>query len=290
MSVISIPSTNTPPVIQKPRQEANQQPLPEVAASEDDVPLSALLAQHTESFTGNGTPIIPVSVPIMAQVRPALCQQIWANKYVDLGFLLPSFSPPPQQSYTLQVDNRSNLSWSPAARPAKITCIEEWTSAFIRYMAVYADKYPTEVAAMLKYAEIGRDIAAKRKGVSFLEYDTQFRMSRESRPLPWDQIHMEFFLLTFPSNPTEAQPRSNRLFRASASQQPSKVRFLLNTCFLFNKKFGCRSRKCKRPNVCGFCRGPHTAYACAYTSIEHAARSMASKSTVTTSMPNTRSK
>ena len=81
-------------------------------------------------------------------------------------------------------------------------------------MAVYASKFPLEIPALLKYAEIVRDIASRKPGRSFLYYDTQFRQARETSLLSWDRIHTEFWLMACTAF---QQPSviSNRPFRTT---------------------------------------------------------------------------
>ena len=166
----------------------------EVTDSDDNFPFSSLLGQHTAQFTGNGIPTI--NTPIISQIKQSVCQTIWSNKYVELGLLLPnSINSSTNQAYTLQMDNTSNISLAPCNKTRKIHNIESWTSAFIRYMAVYASKFPLKIPALLKYAEIVRDIASRKPGHSFLYYDTQFRQARETIPLPWDRIHTELWVM-----------------------------------------------------------------------------------------------
>ncbi|KAH3852373.1 hypothetical protein DPMN_094879 [Dreissena polymorpha] len=115
----------------------------------------------------------------------------------------------------------------------------------------------------MKYMEIVRGIAHRKPGLSFAFYDNQFRKARETSPLPWDRLHTEFWLMavTFPSNHVSTQP-----FRSSRTGNDRKAtgtkRFLENTCWHFNKLSGCRSHKLLLPHVCGYCRGPHTAFNC----------------------------
>ena len=191
----------------------NTQDDQEVTDSEDNFSFSSLLGQHTAQFTGNGTP--PINTPIISQIKKYVCQSIWSNKYVELRLLLPnSINSSTNQAYTLQMDNNSNISMAPCNKTRKIHNINSWTSAFIRYMAVYASKFPLEIPALLKYAEIVRDIASRKPGQSFLYYDTQFRQARETSLLSWDRIHTEFWLMACTAF---QQPSviSNRPFRTT---------------------------------------------------------------------------
>ena len=56
-----------------------------------------------------------------------------------------------------------------------------WTSAFLRYIAIYTEKYPGEIQQLLKYCEIIRDLAKRKLGMAWSIYDQNFRLLRESK-------------------------------------------------------------------------------------------------------------
>ena len=138
---------------------------------------------------------------------------------------------------------------------------------------------PLEIPALLKYAEIVRDIASRKPGHSFLYYDTQFRQARETIPLPWDRIHTELWVMACTAY---QQPSviSNRPFRSATRPDFSKSkRFWENTCWPYNRQSGCRNQKCSQPHICGYCKGSHTAATCQFSSKEQASRATSSPST-----------
>ncbi|XP_052793891.1 uncharacterized protein LOC128227416 isoform X2 [Mya arenaria] len=238
--------------------------------------------QHSELITGNGTPIQysePISSPILSQIKKSVQKAIWAHKYIDIASLLPASTNQHQSpTFSLHVDNQSNI--SPSHKAKKITTIESWTSAFIRFIAVYSHKYPLETSQLMKYMEIVRDIASRRPGLSFAFYDTQFRMARASAPLPWDRLHTEFWLMACTSfNPVSAQTQPFRPFRPGKSTSFKVRQFLENTCWNHNKRTGCHNPKCSQPHVCGFCRGQHTAFHCTYSNKQFNAQAAQNSST-----------
>lgn len=238
-------------------------------SEDEDLPsnIHQTVNNHLHSILpGNGVLFTePISTPIVSQVKRSIRKDIWKNKFVDLATLLPTsnFSPAPQ--YTLQMDHQSNLSITPAQRTRKINNIDTWTTAFVRYTAIYSMKFPLETPNLMKYAEIVRDIASRRPGLAFLHYDTQFRMLRESVLFPWDRIHTEFWLMACTPLQTSQPFRSQRPY-PKPQFQPRHRRFLENTCWNFNKRSQCLNDKCPHPHVCGFCRGNHTAYTCSLPS------------------------
>ena len=53
----------------------------------------------------------------------------------------------------------------------KKVSIETWTSAFLRFMAVYTQQFPMEAPQLLKYTEIVRDLARRSPGQSWYLYN-----------------------------------------------------------------------------------------------------------------------
>lgn len=254
---------------------------------EDDVlpNLQQVIANHSQNLLpGNGVQFAePISTPIVSQIKKSICKDIWRHKFVDMASLLPSSHNPQTPQFTLQIDHHSNFTINPTSRTRKITNVESWTTAFIRFMAVYTVKYPAEFQQLLKYTEIVRDIARRRPGLAFLYYDSQFRMLRESFLMPWDRIHTEYWLMACTS--FQPNPQSFRNLPQSTRPHPTSgtKRFLEKTCWNFNKRSQCHNPKCSHPHICGFCRGSHPAYNCKYSSKEHAAKALSQSSTPSSS-------
>ncbi|XP_052809378.1 uncharacterized protein LOC128237837 [Mya arenaria] len=227
---------------------------------------------HSELITGNGTPIQysePISSPILSQIKKSVQKAIWENKYIDIASLLPASTNQHQSpTFSLHVDNQSSISISPSHEAKKIATIESWTSAFIRFIAVYSHRYPLETSQLMKYMEIVRDIASRRPGLPFAFYDTRFRMARSSAPLQWDRLHTEIWLMACTFFNT-----------VSAQTQPFLRQFLENTCWNHNNGTGCHNPKCSQPHVCGFCRGQHTAFHCTYSNKQFTSQAAQNSST-----------
>ncbi|KAH3703657.1 hypothetical protein DPMN_078698 [Dreissena polymorpha] len=109
----------------------------------------------------------PISTPILTQIKKSLCKDIWKGKYVELSSLLPVNSASQPANSTLQLDKQAHISIQPSTRSTKITSIEVWTSAFIRYVSVRTHKYPGKTQQLLKYMEIIRDLATRCPGPAF---------------------------------------------------------------------------------------------------------------------------
>jgi len=121
-----------------------------------------------------------ISTPIHTQVTPALSKQIWREWLIDFSFLLPATGSigQPKPTYTLQVDGQANIILVPSSKSKIIATIEQWTTAFLRFVAVYTTKHHHVTPKLMKYGEIVRDLAQRQANWVF--YDTRFRMLRQS--------------------------------------------------------------------------------------------------------------
>ncbi|XP_060570238.1 uncharacterized protein LOC132728591 [Ruditapes philippinarum] len=255
----------------------------------DDVNFSQITANHTNNFFQNGgydgTLLnTPISTPISPQINKKLKNKIWSDAYIDMADLLPMQpSSTNTNQFTLQINNfaSNNVSLAPSHKPRKIFNIETWTTAFLRFVAVYSEKFPYLTAALMKYAEVVRDISTRRPGLAWQNYDTQFRLLKSQMGMPWDTMHYELWLkaCTDPTPYTQSSPRpfrsefpSNRRWNKPKPSQPLS-KFWPNTCWPYNRQ-DCRSTNCTLPHVCGFCKGTHHAGQCHYRNREHAAQSL----------------
>ena len=231
-----------------------------------DNELSNAAQAHVNFLTGGQPQSIhstifakPISVPISSQISSRIKRKIWANKYVDFGSLLPSYSmQPKQQKFTLQLSNDSTFNLIPQAHTRKITSIAQWSSAFLRFVAVYTEKAPKEAPQLMKYGEIIRDLAYRRPGLAWYYYDTQFRQLRESVAYRWDMIYYDLWVPAATSlfqNFSRQRQQSNPAFQKQSSP------FLRNCCWAYNRS-GCTRTECKFPHTCGICKGSHPAKDC----------------------------
>ena len=203
----------------------------------------------------------PISVPISSQIPSKLKRKIWANKYVDFATLLPNYSTQPkQQKFTLQLSNDSTFNLVPQSYN-RITQIEQWTSALIRFVAVHSEKYPQEASQLMKYGEVIRDLAFRRPGLSWYNYDMQFRHLRETIAYRWDRIQYDLWVpaATF-YNAMPGLNRPRQQVNLNGNRRNGNP-FLRNCCWAFNRS-GCTKQDCIFPHTCGLCRGSHSAKQC----------------------------
>ena len=95
-----------------------------------------------------------VSTPISAMVDPKLKQKIWQDQYIDLALLLPQNCLPGSNRSGLQfkVASNSTLALQQVKPKFVIFTIEQWTTAFLRYIAIYSERFPDATPHLIKHA------------------------------------------------------------------------------------------------------------------------------------------
>ena len=79
------------------------------------------------------------STPISAMVPQKLKQKIWEDQNIDLAELLPNNLVPgtERENYTFKLDKNSDVAVV-LKRPSNQSIQYQWTTAFLRFTAVYA--------------------------------------------------------------------------------------------------------------------------------------------------------
>lgn len=136
-----------------------------------------------------------LSDPTTSQIDAKLKNKIWQKKYVDFIKLLPKDDQALDKSLRLQSAGNSEFKFV-ASKPKKyIKPIEQWTSAFLKFLAVYSEKYPKQIPAVIRQDEIVRELASMSFGLAWLTYDKQKRKDIEIRSIPWGQLHYEYWVM-----------------------------------------------------------------------------------------------
>lgn len=231
--------------------------------------------QNSEFFNSTGS----MSTPLASMVDSKVKLQIWQDKYIDLAILLPQNSTfSKRKGMQFQIVENSKLAVIPNKPRFGIYNIEQWTTAFIRYIAIYAEKFPDQVPFLLKHAELVRDLAQNTTGNSWQEYDQRYRLDRQVRGIPWGVFNMEFYIMAtrgFSHNTFHTPNRSfrsnnfrpsNRGFRfrgrtprVVGSSQP---RFNRGFCWAYNRDGHCRIPSCRFSHKCSGCTEDHPLFQC----------------------------
>ena len=101
----------------------------------------------------------------------------------------------PQQMAVSSGDSHQVFSLLPQARGRQISTIDQWTSAFLVFGAIYAQRFPEAAPGLFKYCEVVRDIAATGPPLAWRQYDARFRSLWQFNlpDFPWEQPRWDLF-------------------------------------------------------------------------------------------------
>jgi len=121
--------------------------------------LSAMVG--IDVYTGEPTPpSLPMhTTPLGAELSDKLKKIMWANEFVDFIDLTHPVQQQPEQISVQSGETHQLVSIMPQTRVRQISSIDQWTSAFLVFEAVYTQIFPQSAPGIFKYAEIVRDIA-----------------------------------------------------------------------------------------------------------------------------------
>jgi hypothetical protein len=104
-----------------------------------------------------------ISTPISALIDDKLKQHIWKDQYIDLALLLPqNNTSTTKKGLQFQVVVNSTLSVIPNKPRYSLYNIEQYTTAFIRLIAMYAEKFPEAIPHLAKHAEMVREMVTSQ--------------------------------------------------------------------------------------------------------------------------------
>ena len=180
---IAVPDLMMPPVAGNPPDAADQVDNTVAGA------IDALLRGE------QGEPTLPQTLPLHttelgADLSDKVKAKIWENEYVDFYELVNTSKRHQMPDYAHPL-----LSLIPQGKVRQISSIEQWTSAFLVFGAVYTQRFPDKAPGLFKYCEVVRDIANTGPPFAWRQYDEQFRAFRHSNPpsFPWDQPRWDLF-------------------------------------------------------------------------------------------------
>lgn len=227
--------------------------------------------EDSSGFSGSRTRI---SSTIASQIDQKLKNKIWQRKYINLAKLLPQYKDTSAygESIHLQSTGRSQFRLLKKKSASTIRTIDQWTSAFLRYVAIYAEKFPKEIPHVIKHGEIVRDLAARKTGDAWFIYDQRVRAEIEVSDFPWGQLHHEFWVMA--NTPYQNYSNSSQPFRGKgaggfrgrsgrfARQGPDKVP--QGFCYSLHKHGKCPSHpgSCPYKHWCYQCKKTHSVLYC----------------------------
>ena len=210
--------------------------------------------QETETSndaTTSKSQFVSVAAPLGSSASAKTKNKIWGNEFIDLGLLLNV--QPPDESYSFKLQKsggQQTLAIIPNQKKLWIYNIEQWTNAFLVFVAIYCEKSPSEAPSLMKYMSIVRDLASRSGNWRF--YDESFRKLREVDPLPWGRTHSELWLRAHkvpkPGAPANFRPKQG------VSSTPRGY------CFKFHS--GAQCGGCSFKHTCFKCGGSHVISRC----------------------------
>ena len=131
--------------------------------------------------------------------------------------------------------------------------IEQWTTCFNVFIAIYILKSPAEAGNLLKYAATIRELHSNHGDLAWRQYDEGFRRLRQSHRPPWQKPIDELYTKAANRRPTvqsavTSQAGGRRYGDNNSHNRPFRNR----VCFAYN-----RGETCPNP-----CRFRHTCQVC----------------------------
>jgi len=204
--------------------------------------------------------------PIGQNIKQLLKEKIWAHTFIDLAELL---YPNHVHSYSLSIQNHSTdqPSFNLAPKRRKHLSEAEWGRAMDAYVAVYTQKYQTEIAAILTYCQQVKELMAM--GANWQYFDEKYRSDREFTKCSWldfrPDLESRALIKTYSGNASEKnhQRKQNQPFRAQHNIPPGY-------CFAYhNKTSRCESDKCSYKHTCKDCGRQHPMFLSCFTNDRH---------------------
>lgn len=177
------------------------------------------------------TPVTAISDPVGYDVPQNIKDKIANSQFVDFAVLLDKggvFQHEVKSDQMVTMNEKGHLMLCDQ-KPTKELSIDEWTSSFIVFLAIFLQSHPGRAQEMLKYCQLVRT-AASRYGKGWLDYDREFRFRQMAHPERyWGMIDYELWNLYVPVttvlntadlNPPHNYVRPQAMYRPRAPASP----------------------------------------------------------------------
>uniref|UniRef100_A0A8W8JFT3 Uncharacterized protein n=1 Tax=Magallana gigas TaxID=29159 RepID=A0A8W8JFT3_MAGGI len=220
---------------------------------------AAIVNQSDKITSGRSSSgFVSTSVSIEARVPDKLKSKIWSKQYVDCGSLLLR-NKQGKEKLPLQVENSmrtGSLTIHQVEREdtdGELSSMNDWVTAWNRYMTIYCIKYPHEQAKLAKNLEAVRDIA-DAKG-NWYSYDKDFRSLIEQGHVQWGDVHMELYVNT--------RLTSSQSIKTTNPHKELSKTIPRGACFQFHTGKQCNAGlSCRFQQRCYNCGGSHPFIRC----------------------------
>ena len=218
--------------------------------------------QITDSPNTVARPIQTAGLPVGAGIPLKTKEKVWNHQYVDLHDLMENNT----DIYVLQLQHPNStpeLNFAPRKRKQLLTEME-WISAFNTYTALYLEKYPHELNAILSYSSTVQQIMTA--GGDWRNYDTRYRQDREVTHCSWHTVRPDLEIQAYRrTNMQSFRSTTTNSFQRSTNQRQTGTPH--GYCFAFHSpKAVCSRSPCQHKHTCHICNSRHPAYKCPSTS------------------------
>ena len=173
-----------------------------------------------------------------------------------------SVSNQPEEPIVLTLEN-SVINAKKASQPtARITDIEQWTTAFSIYISVMTHQFPGRAQELLHYMSLIRHAAQTQPGLGWCIYDHKFRCKAALNPsLDWSAIDQQLWLMIFNISP-DMLALQYRIFSHGPQNRAFSGGERGGLCNDFNRSGHCYRQACQYRHICNKCNDPHSGRAC----------------------------
>lgn len=224
----------------------------------NSTPVTQSITDFVQNILTSGEPATPKSapicltdgIPLAAPISHRLKAKIWGDQFIDLRLLLQRQEEP----ISLSIATGSITVQHNATKNKMPLSIQQWTDAFLIFMAVYLERHQNQASHLLKYCFFIRELQKTLGDKAWITYDESFRQLKEANPhLPWQKPVEELRVkaATYTNLQTHLQP-----FRKNTGKMPVKF------CFAFNNGGPCIRNPCPYSHTCQHCFGQHPKAKC----------------------------
>ena len=237
--------------------EATSPPLPAAAGSAAAASDAGVLGEESPQFPTNIQSFS--AVPLGSLVDTKIKERIWSNQYIDLGLLISEAA-----HETTYLSSTLSFEQNSTHRIKTINSIEQWSDAFLIFMAIYTQHCPSDTQEIMKYMQLIRTMSRDAPSRVFLAYDRDFRKLRTHFTLPWCLLHQELFYSVSKAAGIQGRPFPNQHRAFPQRRQPVAKRqpFPTGYCFAFCSEGHCSNPNCSFAHKCPTCNGPHALSQC----------------------------
>ena len=206
----------------------------------------------THSDSHLNVPKFSPGLPAGQTVKHDLKVKLWSHKFIEFYDLLyPNITPTYSMSFQGDSGN-PHLMLAPKKR--KTLNEVEWGMACDIFVAIYVERYPEQLSALLTYSRHVKDLM--RHKADWRYYDEEYRRAREFSPHSFFTVRQDLELRAFRKAELAKNMDQNSNKASNSSHVPSGF------CFKFHKRDSyCNlGESCNFSHQCSRCKKTHPMY------------------------------